>query len=414
MSLPYGVQFTAYYYAYDTANDAYKTGDAANHSLQWTKDGTDAATTNSAAEVDATNSPGLYKVTITATEAQCLSGSLSGKSSTSDIVLVTKDYEFLRLPNVAPAAENGLPICNAAGNTKVDVQTIKTRAVTDVGDGQTVYFGASAWSTLDAAGIRSAVGLAGANLDTQLSGISGYVDCLPVTLDGSTFTNLPAVTLTEQQETDLVAAIEAEIADDATGEAVKQAIVDKLIENLPDLDDLTLAAIAQSVWGELLTSITTTGSIGKLIKDYLDAAVSSRLAAAGYTAPDNTGVGNIYAIVSSLTHGNAALLTAINLRMLASSYVAAPTVSQIREEMETEGGTLALAKASADSAATAAGSAQTAAEAAQTAAEAIPAPPTVEEIDAELSASHGAGSWEQAAGATPANVAIGGRVLIIK
>ncbi len=40
-----------------------------------------------------------------------------------------------------------------------------------------------AWITatgfLDAAGVRTAVGLASANLDTQLSGILGYVDCLP-------------------------------------------------------------------------------------------------------------------------------------------------------------------------------------------------------------------------------------------
>lgn len=40
-----------------------------------------------------------------------------------------------------------------------------------------------AWITatgfLDAAGVRNAIGLASANLDTQLSGILGYVDCLP-------------------------------------------------------------------------------------------------------------------------------------------------------------------------------------------------------------------------------------------
>lgn len=44
---------------------------------------------------------------------------------------------------------------------------------------------------LDAAGVRSAVGLASANLDTQLTAISGYVDCLPATLDGSTLTSIP-------------------------------------------------------------------------------------------------------------------------------------------------------------------------------------------------------------------------------
>lgn len=52
--------------------------------------------------------------------------------------------------------------------------------------------------------------------------------------------------LTASARTTLVAELEAEIADDATGEAVKQAIIAKLIENLPDLDDLSLAAIAEA------------------------------------------------------------------------------------------------------------------------------------------------------------------------
>jgi hypothetical protein len=83
--------------------------------------------------------------------------------------------------------------------------------------------------------------------------------------------------LTGAQVTALVAAIEAEIADDATGEAVKQAIIDKLIENLPDLEDLTLAAISQAVWDRLLTAILTEGSIGKLIKDRVTAARMEKL-----------------------------------------------------------------------------------------------------------------------------------------
>lgn len=42
---------------------------------------------------------------------------------------------------------------------------------------------------------------------------------------------------------------------------------------------------AAGVWNALLTGITTAGSIGKLIKDYLDAAISSRMATFTYTAP---------------------------------------------------------------------------------------------------------------------------------
>ena len=87
----YGTETVLYYRAWDTANNAYKTGDVANHTLRWNKDGTAAATTNSPSEVDATNQPGLYKVTLTATEMQCESGCLGGKSSTSNIVLVFTD-----------------------------------------------------------------------------------------------------------------------------------------------------------------------------------------------------------------------------------------------------------------------------------------------------------------------------------
>lgn len=50
---------------------------------------------------------------------------------------------------------------------------------------------ASYTAPLDAAGVRSAVGLAAANLDMQLTALNGYVDCLPATLDGSTLTSIP-------------------------------------------------------------------------------------------------------------------------------------------------------------------------------------------------------------------------------
>ncbi len=55
-----------------------------------------------------------------------------------------------------------------------------------------------------------------------------------------------------------------------------------------------------NIWDALLTGITTTGSVGKLIKDYLDAAVSSRLSTAGYTAPDNASITAIKAKTDNL------------------------------------------------------------------------------------------------------------------
>jgi hypothetical protein len=60
-------------------------------------------------------------------------------------------------------------------------------------------------------------------------------------------------------------------------------------DNTVGTADLTAA----DLWNHLLSAITTDGSIGKLIKDLLDAAISTRLATAGYTAPDNTGITSI-------------------------------------------------------------------------------------------------------------------------
>lgn len=55
-------------------------------------------------------------------------------------------------------------------------------------------------------------------------------------------------------------------------------------------DAMTLTAgerttLSASVWDKLTSAITTVGSIGKLVKDNLDAQVSTRLATSGYTAP---------------------------------------------------------------------------------------------------------------------------------
>lgn len=110
----YGVEQAVYYYAWDTANNTLKTGDSANHTLYWVKDGTASAATNAAAEVDGTNAPGIYKVVITATEAQCKHGVVGGKSSTADIELFGVPNDFVQLPNAAPGANGGLPTVNAS------------------------------------------------------------------------------------------------------------------------------------------------------------------------------------------------------------------------------------------------------------------------------------------------------------
>lgn len=48
-----------------------------------------------------------------------------------------------------------------------------------------------------------------------------------------------------------------------------------------------------NIWDAATSGLTTVGSVGKRIADYVDAAVSSRLATSGYTAPDNANIGTI-------------------------------------------------------------------------------------------------------------------------
>lgn len=105
----YGTQFTAIYNAWNTSINSGVVGDSANHSLFWIKDGTSSATTNSAAEVDGSNIPGLYKVVITGDEASCILGALGGKSSTPHVSIIPIIIPFEKLPNALPGTYGGLP-----------------------------------------------------------------------------------------------------------------------------------------------------------------------------------------------------------------------------------------------------------------------------------------------------------------
>lgn len=108
-----GQTITIAFVAWDTVANAGKTADSANFTLRWVKDGTSSAPTNAASEVDSTNAPGVYKLTLTATECTCNSGVLCGKSSTSGVSIMPLSVTFEQLPTAAPAATGGLPTVDA-------------------------------------------------------------------------------------------------------------------------------------------------------------------------------------------------------------------------------------------------------------------------------------------------------------
>lgn len=135
----------------------------------------------------------------------------------------------------------------------------------------------SGLSTLDAAGVRSAVGLASANLDIQL-------DALPTTAE-----------VNAEVDTAL---------SDAGVTSVRMAHLDADVSSRLASGSYTAppsaATIAQAVWDALTSALTTVGSIGKLLATNIDAAVSSRLAGGSYTAPDNAGIAAVKAKTDNL------------------------------------------------------------------------------------------------------------------
>ena len=203
-------------------------------------------------EIDATNMPGLYRLDLSDTivaSAGSVSLMLKGASGMAplpiELQVVAVNLEdsvrmgLTALPNAAADAAGGLPISDAGGldldaqRSDVAAILVDTGTTLDaripaalVGGRMDVSVGAmaadvltssalaasavteiqSGLSTLDAAGVRTAVGLASANLDTQLATIDTVVDAILV----DTGTEIPASisTLTGYVDTE-VAAIKA-------------------------------------------------------------------------------------------------------------------------------------------------------------------------------------------------------------
>lgn len=124
-----GQTLTVSFVAWDATNNTGKTGDAANLTLRWVKDGTIAALDGmpSPSEVDATNAPGVYKVALSAADCTCNIGTLCGKSSTSGVKVIPVQIAFENLPTAAPAAAGGVPTVDGSNRVAglVDVTGFK-------------------------------------------------------------------------------------------------------------------------------------------------------------------------------------------------------------------------------------------------------------------------------------------------
>jgi len=173
-----GQSLTITYVAWDTSNNVGRTGDSGSHTLRWIKDGTSAAPAGSASEVDSTNAPGVYKITLSQGECTCDVGVLAGKSSTANVSIIPVTVTFEQLPTAAPAANGGLPTVDAnnriAGvqGTKNTLDDLTDLAQSEILSDATPFAGANVDAAISS---RAAASTALSNV-TWTVARAGYLD----------------------------------------------------------------------------------------------------------------------------------------------------------------------------------------------------------------------------------------------
>lgn len=239
-----------------------------------------AYTTPTVAEVSSANMPGVYSLLL---DEDMTIG--SGNTS-EEVVLhitqasmapVTLIFELYR-----PLVTEGETLTVASGIADADVerwlgQAVAAVTVNGVPEVDVTHWRGTAAAAPTVAGvpavevidiaaagqtdIRSAVGLATANLDTQLTTIDDFLD-----------TEVAAI----KAKTDLIPAAPAAVGDIPSAATIADAVWD---------EDAT-AHQTQGTFGQAIGDpAADTDSIWALVNTNLDAAVSTRLASASYTAP---------------------------------------------------------------------------------------------------------------------------------
>lgn len=175
-----------------------------------------------------------------------------------------------------PAALVSGRMDSSVGAMAADTLTASALAASAVSEIQ------SGLSTLDAAGVRSAVGLAAANLDTQLAAIAGYIDTEVATIVTAVAAikaktdNLPSDPADASDIAASFTSIASTLATIASYIDTEVAAIKAKTDNLPaspaaTSDIPSVGAIADGVWDEAQSGHTSNGTFGK----YLDSQVSA-------------------------------------------------------------------------------------------------------------------------------------------
>jgi cell division protein ZapA (FtsZ GTPase activity inhibitor) len=207
-----------------------------------------------------------------------LIGTPAGVSLAADVAAVQSDTNDLQ--SRLPAALISGRIDATVGAMQADVLTSTALAASAVTEIQTGL------STLDAAGVRSAVGLAAANLDTQLAAIDDAIDTevgaikattdkLDPTLENSSDGWIFTAAALQQ-----VPAVTVPTAADVADAVWDEPIASHAAVSGSTAEALNAAGASGDPWVTALPGAYTAGQAGYLLGTNLDATVSSRASAA--------------------------------------------------------------------------------------------------------------------------------------
>lgn len=240
--------------------------------------------------------------------------------------------------------------------------------------------GVTGFNDLDAAGVRTALGMSTNNMDTQLAALASqntamaaYVDTevgailtimqkldTALELDGAVYrftTNAlelaptggtaptaeeiadeveartltanvadkTGFSLTSGERTAIANEVEAQIIDDADSEQVLQAIIDKIAGT--DLGDLNLTAIASAVWAHAGRTLTAGTNI----------VLAKGTGITGFNDP--TAAATASAVRTELATELARIDTGISTRLASASYTSPPSAATIATQVRVELGT---------------------------------------------------------------------------
>lgn len=316
--------------------------------------------------ITTTNSIGKRIVDYLTGDVYARLGAPAGASHAADIAQVETNIENIqsRMPNALVGGKMDSNVSTIASNA-ITAASIADDAVAEIQSGLSI---------LTEGGVRSAVGLASANLDTQLGDLPTAVEIRAEIETNSTKLNTASTGVTTLQ-TRIPGIVQPQTGDSyarlgaPSGASVSADIlsIGNAVGSIISFLASVVGDTAIAVWDALLSGISAAGSIGKLIKDNLNATIDSRLASGDYTAPDNTGITDIQsrlpaalvsgrmaadavAISGSTTAADAVeanignLNAAVGSRLPTTSYVVPPTVIAIRTEVDDNSAKLAAIK----------------------------------------------------------------------